>query len=103
MADIKNNYKQYGNFHFTNDTTDEAFMKFINNAYKLNRRVKITYKDGWQDFSGYHGGDGLQHSMYIGRTGGSIKIPIVLNTKNSMGGYALITCDRAIDKYEYVW
>lgn len=102
MENVKNNYKKYGDFYFTKDTTDEKFMQFINDAYNFKRRVKIVYKDGWQDFSGYHGGDGLHHSMYIGRTGGDIQIPIILNTKNSMGGYALLTCDEAIYKYEYV-
>ena len=87
-----------GNFHFEEDT-DPRFMDFINNAYISRARVVIVYNDGWEDFTGYHGGDGLHHSIYIGRSTGEIKIPLAISRRDSSGGPALTTCKKAIKTY----
>lgn len=95
-------YHEYKGFWFDNDTTDEKFMDFIVNAYNNKSRVLIVYKPGWEDFSGYHGGDGLHHKMYIGRSNGTYKIPLEIHSRRSMGGCALTTCDEAIDYYKVI-
>lgn len=94
------NLIQYGHFYFTKDT-DEAFMKFINTIYETHRtcRIKIVYNKGWEDFSGYHGGDGLHHSIYIGRSTGSKPIPLAIYRRDSTGGPALLTNSKAIKRY----
>ena len=89
---------QNGDFYFTKDT-DAKFMDFINYAYKNHKRIVIEYNDGWEDFSGYHGGNGLKHSMYVGRSCGQIKIPLEIMRKDSRGGCALTTCKKAIKNY----
>lgn len=92
------NYIQNGAFHFTEDT-DPQFMDFINRAYASHSRVVVEFNDGWEDFSGYHGGNGLKHSFTVGRSTGEIKIPLVIARRDSMGGAGLLTCKKAIKRY----
>jgi len=92
------NYIKNGDFYFTEDT-DINFMNFINKAYKQHARVVIEYHEGFENFSRYHGGNGLKHSMYIGKSCGQIKIPLEICRKDSMGGQALLTNKKAIKKY----
>lgn len=87
-----------GHFYFTEDT-DKHLMFFINKAYETKKRIVIEYNEGWEDFSGYHGGNGLKHSMYIGRSTGEIKVPLCIYRKDSLGGCELVTCKQAIKKY----
>lgn len=94
------NYIQYGEFYFSDDTAPE-FMHFINEAYKMRCRVIVEYKEGWEDFSGYHGGNGLKHSFYVGRSTGSIKIPLMISRRDSSGGPALLTCSKAIKRWKF--
>ena len=99
---MKDRYHEYKGFWFTNDTTDEKFKEFIVNAYNNHSRVMIVYKPGWEDFSGYHGGDGLHHSMYIGSSSGQYKVPLEIKNNRSSGGSQLLTCDKAIDSYKVI-
>lgn len=92
------NYIQHGKFFFTDDT-EPAFMDFINRAYENHARVVIEYNEGWEDFSGYHGGNGLKHSMNIGRSTGIKPIPLEISRRDSMGGGGLITCKKAIKRW----
>lgn len=92
------NYIQNGQFYFTDDT-DPQLMDFINKAYNNKSRVVIEYKEGWEDFSGYHGGNGLIHSMYIGKSTGIKPIPLVISRRDSIGGCGLMTCQKSIKKY----
>jgi hypothetical protein len=80
--------------------TDIDFARFIVNAINTRKRIKIVYKAGWEDFSGYHGGDGLHHSLYVGKSGGVRKIPLHIYNKKSHGGPALITNKKAIESYK---
>ena len=91
-------YVQNGEFYFTADT-DPQLMAFINRAYKSKSRIVIEYKEGWEDFSGYHGGNGLKHSMYIGKSTGTKPIPLKISRSDSMGGYSLTTCQKSIKRY----
>lgn len=59
-------------------------------ARQNNRRVKLVYKDGYGDFTGYTK-DGLTVSMYIGRSSGTIKVPLHLPQRRSYSGPALST------------
>jgi len=63
---------------------------------RINRkRVLVTYKEGWEDFTGYTK-DGLNVHMNIGRSTGTVKIPLHIISSRSTGGYAL--SDKAIIK-----
>ena len=74
-------------------------MKFIVDAYESKKRVVIEYNEGWEDFSGYCGKDGLKHWIYIGKSTGPKHIPLSISSKRSRGGSALMTCREAIKKY----
>lgn len=93
-------YKQIGDLYFTLDT-DESFARFINEAYHNNKRIFVEFKEGWEDFSGYHGGNGLRHSFKVGRSTGDIKIPLVIYRRDSWGGGALLTCKDAVKTWGY--
>ena len=90
----------HGQFYFDDETQPE-FMDFINDAYNNQRRIVVEFKEGWENFSGYHGGNGLKHSFYVGRSTGPIHIPLVIYRKDSLGGDALITCKKAVKKWYY--
>ncbi len=70
--------------------TPEHIINTIEKAIKTRKRVHVTYKDGFEDFTGYTK-DGLNVSMYIGRSTGTIKIPLHICSSRSIGGPALST------------
>ena len=94
------NYFECDGVWFTKDT-DLKFAKFCVEAIKNRRRVRINYKNGFEDFSGYHGGDGLHHTMYIGKSTGTKPIALHICNNRSLGGEALLTCEKAIESYGY--
>lgn len=71
------------------DTPNEI-INTIERAIYGKYRVKIKYKDGFEDFTGYTK-DGLNVSMYIGKSNGSVKIPLHIPNKRSYSGGGLST------------
>lgn len=102
LEDFEDTHHEYRGFWFTNDTTDRRLKDFIADAYENGWRLLIVYKEGWEDFSGYHGGDGRHHTMYIGKSTGKYKIPLEIPNRRSRGGQALLTSDKAIESYKRV-
>ena len=70
--------------------TPQNIINTIEKAIYRRARVHVTYKDGFEDFTGYTK-DGLNVSMYIGRSTGTIKIPLHICSSRSIGGPALLT------------
>lgn len=70
--------------------TPGHIINTIEKAIYTRKRVHVTYKDGFEDFTGYTK-DGLNVSMYIGRSTGTIKIPLHICSSRSIGGPALST------------
>ena len=84
---------------FVDDTCEKRFAAFLSRAIYSGDRVMIIYKKGWEDFTGYHGGDGLHHSVYVRKSIGTKPIPLSICSRRSIGGGRLITCSKAIDSY----
>ena len=82
-----NKYIKDGAFYFYKDTKG-WIRDFINEAYNRGCRIRVTYKKGFEDFTGYHSKDGLSRSFKIGRSTGEIKIPLEIIKSNSRGGSA---------------
>ncbi len=97
---MKTKYKEIDGMFFSKDT-DETFARFIVCAHLNKRRIFIRHNDGWEDFSGYHSKDGLTTFCYVGRSTGMIKIPLVISSKRSLGGCAMITSRQAVKTYGY--
>lgn len=93
-------YIKLGEFYFTDDTCTH-FAEFINRAYKERRRVVVEFNEGWENFSGYHGGNGLKHSFYVGKSTGVVPLPLTIYRRDSSGGCQLITCSKAIKNYYF--
>jgi hypothetical protein len=91
-------YYELGGMYFTNDT-DKRFAEFIVNARNSRTRVEVIYNDGWENFSGYHGGNGLRHSFYVGKSMGIRPVALVISSKRSYGGSQLLSCSKAIKSY----
>lgn len=68
--------------------TPEHICQTILRAIRERRRVKIKYKEGFEDFTGYTK-DGLNVSMWIGRSTGTVKVPLHIPRRDSIGGPAL--------------
>ena len=96
--EFKNRYYELGGLWFSNDT-DKDFAEFIVNARNSRARVEVTYNDGWGDFSGYHGGNGLKHSFYVSKSTGRYPVALVISSKKSYGGSQLLSCKQAIKNY----
>ena len=89
-------YREYKGFWLSEDTEVSVADTLIE-AYQSKKRVLIVYKEGWENFTGYHGGDGLHHHIYIGKSTGSKPIMLHIVSKRSCGGGILITTSRAIE------
>lgn len=85
-------YKIYNGTSYHVETPQDIINK-LEYARENRKRVLVTYKEGWEDFTGYTK-DGLNVHMYIGRSTGSIKIPLHISSSRSIGGGAL--SDNAI-------
>ena len=70
--------------------TKQNIIDICEQAIYRRQRVKIKYKDGFEDFTGYTR-DGLNVTMYIGRSTGNIKIPLHIPSRRSTGGAELST------------
>lgn len=77
--------------------TKQEVISLIEFAISTRCRVKIKYKDGYNDFTGYTK-DGLNVRMNIGRSCGPVKVPLHLPRKHSIGGCMLST--ELIEKIE---
>lgn len=71
--------------------TPEHIKEALYNALSERKRVKITYKKGYEDFMGYHDKTGLVHSAFIGISTGTKPILLEIRNENSSGGPALLT------------
>ena len=100
MTDLefKDRYYELDGLWFTNDT-DKDFAEFIVKSRYRGDRVEVTYHEGWQDFSGYHGGNGLKHSFNVGKSNGRCPVPLVISNKRSNGGPQLLSCKQAVKSY----
>lgn len=89
---LTNNTEKYKVINDTsyNIDTDNNIIRLLEEARTGRKRVKITYKKGYEDFTGYTK-DGLNVSMYIGRSNGTNKIPLHIMSIRSHGGSALST------------
>ena len=81
-------YKVYNGTSYHIDTPQEIVER-LEYARVNNKRVLITYKKGYEDFTGYTK-DGLNVHMYIGRSNGKVKIPLHIVSSRSRGGVALL-------------
>lgn len=93
-------YIELGGMSFSTDT-DPMFINFLVEANKSKRRVFIRYKEGFEDFSGYHSKDGLTTYCYVGHSTGNIKIPLKLHRYNSHGGSVLATSKKYVIAWGY--
>lgn len=100
MTDLefKNRYYELGGMWFSKDTAKD-FAEFIINAYISKSRIEVIYNEGWGDFSGYHGGNGLKHSFNVGKSTGRCPVPLVISNRKSKGGSQLLSCKQAIKSY----
>ena len=100
MTDIefKNRYYELGGLWFTNDT-DKRLAEFIVRANYRGDRIEVTYNDGWENFSGYHGGNGLKHSFTVGKSMGRYPVALVKPNKRSCGGSQLLSGKQAVKSY----
>lgn len=79
--------------------TPDLVIDICEQAIRNRSRVKIRYKPGYEDFTGYTK-DGLNVTMYIGRSTGQIKIPLHICNSRSRGGTALST--NLIDQIQII-
>ena len=82
--------REYKEIHFSEGTPLKIKQKLYE-AYKYKKRVKITYEDGFEDFSGYHDKTGLIHYCFIGCSTGTKPILLEIYSRRSTGGPALLT------------
>lgn len=82
-----NKYKIVNGTSYHENTPDSIIEK-LEYARINRRRVTLRYKKGYEDYTGYTK-DGLTVHMYIGRSTGSIKIPLHIASTRSHGGPAL--------------
>ena len=81
---------KFEDIEFNKGTTD--YIKHaLYNAYISYDRVRITYKAGYEDFTGYHDRTGLIHFCYIGCSTGIKPILLEIPSKRSIGGGGLLT------------
>ena len=81
------NYKVVNNTWYNEDTSEEV-IKILENARIYDSRVRIFYGDNKT------GEDWLEDCDVIGRigrSGGTIKIPLLLKKSNSTGGGGILT------------
>jgi hypothetical protein len=77
----------YGNLYFK-QTTPEAVMHTLQNAYACEVRIRLHYGDketgrDWQEENDIEG--------YVGKTTGAVPIPILVYNKRCLGGCAILT------------
>lgn len=87
-------YKLFGDGTSYHQETPELLCSVLQVARMYNQRVKITLGD---TKTGKPWGD--VEVGYIGRSGGSVKVPLVIHNARSIGGSALL--DHCIIKIEH--
>lgn len=66
-------------------------------AFKNNLRVEVTWKEGYEDYTGYGSRtNGKKGRFYVGRSTGWKPIYLMILKSNSTGGEAI--CSSAIEK-----
>jgi len=96
MKLIKGWYPDINGLYFCHKTK-ESICRVLFNACMDGYRVKIKYKDGYEDYTGYTK-DGLTHFIYVGRSNGKYKIPLSICRRDSMCGSSILT--DVIEKIE---
>lgn len=71
--------------------TPQRIRHALYDAYVSGRRVKITYEQGYEDFTGYHDKTGLVKYCYVGCSTGSAPILLCIPSRRSCGGTGLLT------------
>ncbi len=85
---MEKNYKVFSGISFDERTPDEV-CKVIANAYDSNKRQRLKFYFGdVETGSGWN--DEYDTVGYIGRSTGSIKIPLLIKKINSMGGGSIL-------------
>ena len=84
---MKQEYFRHGDFHFKEGTSLEV-ADVINEALKANRRLRFWFGDtetgkAWVEENDVIG--------YIGRSSGTVQIPLAVFSRRSFGGDALMT------------
>ena len=73
------------------DGTENSIKNILYKAYVNGDKIKIKYKQGYEDFTGYHDKTGLIHYCYIGCSTGKRPILLEIFSKRSIGGPGLLT------------
>ena len=67
---------------------DERFTKY----YKSGQRVEVTWKEGYEDYSGYgYRTEGKKARFYVGKSTGWKPIYLMILNSNSTGGAAILS------------
>ena len=72
--------------HYHQDTPD-AVKRVLENAMHSRRRLRLFYGDA---VTGKDWGEEYDVLGYIGRSGGNVKIPLLVNNRRSLGGPAIL-------------
>ena len=68
---------------------DKRFEPF----YDSQERVEVTWKDGFEDFSGYGSRtEGKKSRFYVGKSTGWKPIFLQIYSKSSVGGMSILSC-----------
>lgn len=75
--------------------------KRFEEAFKSGQRVEVTWKKGYEDYSGYgRRTDGKKARFYIGRSTGWKPVYLQIYSKRSIGGPAIMS--NAIESIKYL-
>ena len=89
--------REFNEIDFSKNTKKEI-KRSLYAAYLNKDRVRITYKKGFEDFSGYHDKTGLIHTCFIGMSTGTKPILLEIHNIKSNGGGGLLTdCIRKVE------
>lgn len=80
--------------------TPEKIKEALYTALLAKKRVRLTYKKGYADYSGYHDKTGLVHTANIGISTGTQPILLAIDSERSSGGPGLLT--SVIEKVDFL-
>lgn len=81
---------EYKGMYFP-ESTSTNIKETIVYAYATGHRVVVTYKEGYEDYGGYKiKNNPLVHTMYIGASTGTCKVPLEILRIGSKCGAALL-------------
>jgi hypothetical protein len=73
--------------------TPENIKEALYTALLAGKRVRLTFKKGYEDFSGYHDKTGRVHTANIGISTGTQPILLEIWNERSSGGPGLLTSE----------